>query len=130
MYAIRSYYGAVDGDLGVPLPRRRFGQADRGHRRVGEDHAGDVVVVDPAFGLVVEQAVRETAARRDGHRGQRRAPGDVADGVDAGDIGVLVVVRRHDTVAAYLVITSYSIHYTKLYEGTCWGGCGSSRRPG
>ena len=90
--------GLVNPNLSVSLSCLGFAQTDGGHRRVGEHHAGDIVVVDPTLRLIVEQPVGQTTPRGNGYRGQRRATGNVANGVDTGHIGVLILVRRHNPV--------------------------------
>ena len=73
----------VNGDLlTVALTGLEFGYPDCADRRVREHHAGDVVVVDPGLGLDAEQPVSQAPSSGDRHGGERRAAGNVADGVD------------------------------------------------
>lgn len=78
------------------FPGLRFGEPDGTDRRVAENHGGNELVVEVAFGHPSEQAVGKPAARRDGDRRQLMpAAGYVADGMDVLEIGRLVTVDRH-----------------------------------
>ncbi len=82
--------------VAVNLARLVLAEAHGANGRMREHHGGDVLVFQSALGLIVEQAIPEAASRGDGHRRQRRATGDIAHRVDAGDVGVLEFVRGDD----------------------------------
>ena len=65
---------------------------------MSKHHGGYVVVIEIAVGLAAKQAIAQPATRRNGHRSELRAPGDVADGVDASAAGDLKLVRHDETV--------------------------------
>ena len=77
--------------------RLALARAHRADGRMREHHGRNHVVVEMPLGLAAEQAVAEAPARRDRHGRERGAPGHVADRVDAGDIGVLERVGRHES---------------------------------
>ena len=76
------------------LGLRQTHRADRG---MAEDHGRDVRVIEAAVGHAAEHPVGPSSPRRDGDRCQLSAPGDIADGVDAGDIGLLQRIDRDAT---------------------------------
>ena len=57
--------------------------------RMREYHGRDHVVFQAPLGLAAEQPVAQAPAGGDRHGRQSGSAGDIADGVDAGDIGVL-----------------------------------------
>jgi hypothetical protein len=61
---------------------------------MAEHHAGNVFIGQTALRLLAEQPVGQPAASGDGDRGQVKALGHVADGVNAGDVGVLIGIGR------------------------------------
>jgi hypothetical protein len=78
--------------------RLGFGHADAANRWMRKHRAGDIFVINPAVHPATEQAFAQPAPGSDGNRCQRRPAGDVTDGMDAGNIGVLVVIYRNSTV--------------------------------
>ncbi len=72
----------------------RLGQPYGADGWVAEHHCRHQIVVEVLIGLVVEQPLGETAARRDGYRGELDAAGVVTDGIEVGDGGILELVGR------------------------------------
>ena len=59
-----------------------------------EDHCGDVVVVQLQIFLVIKESVCQSPSSRDGYWSEERLASHVPQGVEAGDVGVLVVVNQ------------------------------------
>ena len=106
MYAIRSYYACCDPRL------HRVARADEGGRELLVDHAGEVVVGrldrDPAHG----QGRRERRHEHEQNDLRREALDIIITGPCRNACPIIGCVSS----TGVDVITSYSIHYTKLYE--------------
>ncbi|NBU26368.1 MAG: DUF2333 family protein [Gammaproteobacteria bacterium] len=76
----------------VALDGRGFRKADRADRRVAEHHGRDVRVVEVAAFHAAEDAVGEPTAGGDGDRRELGLSRDIADRVDAADVGLLEAV--------------------------------------
>ena len=94
--------GAIGFDVfRAVLPARGgFIEADNANRRVGEHHRRDVFVIQMRLRLVVKEARGKTASGGDSDRRQLCRTGDVADGVNAGNVGVLPGIDRNFAVVA------------------------------
>lgn len=69
---------------------------------MAEHHGRYQIVVEVLARLVVEQPLREAAARRDSHRGELDAACVVTDGIDVGDGGVLELVGGDEALLVQL----------------------------
>ena len=102
MYAIRSYYGSVDGRLVeiVEIPEHPWFVACQFHPEfTSSPRAGH-----PLFTGFIEAALAHDRAQSGGQPGPIPAQAEPSE----------------DTQVLKAVITSYSIHYTKLYEVGRW----------
>ena len=135
MYAIRSYYVKADY-VAISFPRSAADiEEARALLREAGGHGAIVAKIERAEALDVLEEIVEAADA------VMIARGDL--GVEIGDAElpavqkrIIQVARSHDRVVITatqmmqsIVITSYSIHYTKLYEAA-YQGCrrGSCRR--
>ena len=83
-----------DADFAAALFRFRFGQTDRGDLRVAIGAAGNEVLVHRVRMQALDRLDADHALMLGLVRQHRRA-GDVADGVDAGHVGLAVAVDHH-----------------------------------
>lgn len=65
------------------------------YRGVGEDHCWDVVVVQLQVRLIIKQSVGQSSSSSDGYGSQESLAGNIAESVEPGYVGVLVLVH-HD----------------------------------
>ena len=65
------------------------------YRGMGEDHGGYVAVVQLQVWFIIKQSVGQSSACSDGDGSQESLPGYIAEGVEAGYVGVLELVH-HD----------------------------------
>ena len=83
--------GAEDADLGVPLVRCGLGQADAGDLRIDERGPGERGVVD-LLGNAEHRVLHRDGRLALGGGGGRGPLEDVADGEDAGRVGLQILV--------------------------------------
>ena len=83
--------------VAILLARLVLGQPDRADRRMAEDHRRDQLVLEvPPFHAAV-QAIGQPATGSNGHGRQRISSRNVADRVDALDVGLLELVSGNET---------------------------------
>jgi hypothetical protein len=80
-------------------PCFRLGHTYAGNGWIAENRRWNAVIIDRAR-IVPEHAVGKGMAFTDGNRRQLHAIGDVTNGVNAGNIGAVVVTDLHRSVFA------------------------------